>query len=233
MENRPPSPPGSSQRGSIRSFALAGPAGKLEAVLNLGRADAPFAALVCHPHPLYGGNLHNKVVYHAMKALNDPVWGLGWPVLRFNFRSVDCSQGQYDGQAEVEDVFAALDWLEHEFDRPLILAGFSFGAAMALNACCGSNPSQHRLHALIALGLPLQTEGRTYSYPSLHDLTLPKLFISGDRDSFAPAEQLTHLISSAAEPKRQLLLHGVDHFFSDHLHPMQRAIASWLKELPS
>src|ERR1035441_3092892 len=64
------------------------------------RTDAPFSALVCHPHPLGGGNLHNKVVYHAMKALNDPQWGLGLPVLRFNFRGTGLSQGTHDGLAE-------------------------------------------------------------------------------------------------------------------------------------
>jgi hypothetical protein len=67
---------------ALRGVSLVGPCGRLEALVNEGALDAPFAALVCHPHPLGGGTLHNKVVYHAMKALNDPVWGLGWPVLR-------------------------------------------------------------------------------------------------------------------------------------------------------
>ncbi|MGC1463111.1 MAG: hypothetical protein WA802_12990, partial [Terracidiphilus sp.] len=93
----------------LRSFDLVGPAGRLEALLNEGAPHAPFAALVCHPHPLRGGNLHNKVVYHAMKALNDPQWGLGFPVLRFNFRGAGLSQGTHDGRAETGDVLAALD----------------------------------------------------------------------------------------------------------------------------
>src|SRR5271165_5668861 len=80
----------------LRSVDLSGPSGRLEALVNLGAPDAPFAALVCHPHPLGGGNLHNRVVYHAMKALNDPEWGLGWPVLRFNFRGTGLSQGEHD-----------------------------------------------------------------------------------------------------------------------------------------
>jgi uncharacterized protein len=94
---------------------LRGPAGRLEALVNEGAPDAPFAALVCHPHPLGGGTMHNKVVYHAMKALNDPEWGLGWPVLRFNFRGTGLSQGVHDGEAEAGDVLAALDWLENEY----------------------------------------------------------------------------------------------------------------------
>ena len=150
--------------GAIRSVILNGPAGRLEAALNLGATDAPFAALVCHPHPVFGGNLHNKVVYHAMKVLNDPDWGLGWPVLRFNFRGAGLSDGVHDGQAEAGDVIAALEWLEREFRRPLIVAGYSFGAAMALKACCGLRRTCRRrfareirtVRALIALGLPTQ-----------------------------------------------------------------------------
>ena len=68
-------------------------------MLNQGAPDARFAALVCHPHPLGGGNLHNKVVYHAMKVLNDAAWGLGWPVLRFNFRGTGLSEGAHDGDS--------------------------------------------------------------------------------------------------------------------------------------
>ncbi|MGB7547654.1 MAG: hypothetical protein WBM14_07890, partial [Terracidiphilus sp.] len=113
----------------IRSVALSGPAGRLEALLNEGAPDARFAALLCHPHPKGGGTMHNKVVYHAMKALNAAEWGLGWPVLRFNFRGTGLSEGAHDGRAEAGDVLAALDWLENEYRRPLVVAGFSFGAA--------------------------------------------------------------------------------------------------------
>src|SRR5215813_5157104 len=92
----------------IKSFFLKGPAGRLEALLNQGAPDATHAALVCHPHPLYGGTMHNKVVYHAMKALS----GFGFPVLRFNFRGAGLSDGEHDkGQGEQADVRAALDWL--------------------------------------------------------------------------------------------------------------------------
>src|SRR5271170_3025069 len=94
----------------IRSIDdLRGPAGRLEAVLNTGRDDAPYAALVCHPHPKGGGTMHNKVVYHTMKAFVS----FGLPVLRFNFRSVGLSEGEFDdGQGERDDVRAALDWME-------------------------------------------------------------------------------------------------------------------------
>src|SRR5947209_10297034 len=112
----------------IRSIDdLRGPAGKLEAVLNGGRANARFAALVCHPHPLGGGTLHNKVVYHAMKVLNGAEWGLRLPVLRFNFRGTGLSEGHHEGLAETADVSAALEWLDAEFKLPIVVIGFSFG----------------------------------------------------------------------------------------------------------
>jgi alpha/beta superfamily hydrolase len=101
----------------------------LEAVVNEGAPDAPFAALVGHPHPLGGGTLHNKVVYHAMKVLNDPQWGFAFPVLRFNFRGTGLSEGTHDGIAEKADVLAALDWLQNEYKRPILAVGFSFGAS--------------------------------------------------------------------------------------------------------
>src|SRR5512141_1101144 len=94
----------SSPASTINSLMIPGPAGELEALLNSGAADARHAALVCHPHPLYGGTMHNKVVYHAMKALN----GFGMPVLRFNFRGAGRSEGEHDeGRGEREDVRAA------------------------------------------------------------------------------------------------------------------------------
>src|SRR5260370_5787128 len=121
----------------VRSVKMSGPAGWLEGIVNDGCPDAKFAAVVCHPHPVGGGTMHNKVVYHAMKVMNSP--GLAWPVLRFNFRGTGRSQGVHDGKAETGDVLAALEWLENEYKRPLVVVGFSFGAAMALAACCSGN----------------------------------------------------------------------------------------------
>jgi alpha/beta superfamily hydrolase len=214
----------------LRSVDLPGPAGRLEGLVNEGAPDAPFAALVCHPHPLAGGTLHNKVVYHAMKALNDPQWGLGWPVLRFNFRGTERSQGVHDGQAEAADVQAAMAWVENEYRRPLVVVGFSFGAAMALKACCNPPAGRSNVRALAALGFPTQVEGREYPYPCLTSCTIPKLFLSGDRDQFAPAQDLVRVAACAAEPKQLMLLPGADHFFAGQLEPMQQALSSWLKE---
>ena len=214
----------------LRSVNLIGPAGRLEAVVNEGAPNAPFAALVCHPHPRGGGNLHNKVVYHAMKTLNDPQWGLSWPVLRFNFRGTGLSEGTHDGKSESGDVLAALAWLEHEFQRPIVLAGFSFGAGMSIAACCGNDHPPASLRALVALGLPLQNGSRVYRYPSLQDCTLPKLFLSGNHDQFAPVNQLEQVAAFAAEPKQLVLIPGADHFFTGHLEAMQTSLTGWLKE---
>ena len=205
---------------AIRSFYFQGPAGRLEALLNEGRSDAPFATLICHPHPLGGGTMHNKVVYHAAKVFS----GLGWPVLRFNFRGTGLSEGQHDGHAEVEDVRAGVDWLKHAYGKPIVAAGFSFGAAMGLKAC-SKDPA---IRGFAALGLPTHADGRDYTYPWLASCTFPKLFVSGDHDQYAPAAQLSAIANSAPEPKQFVLIPSADHFFVGHLPAMQAALGQWL-----
>jgi alpha/beta superfamily hydrolase len=207
---------------SLRSFYLEGPVGRLEALLNRGRSDAPYITLLCHPHPLGGGTLHNKVVYHAMKVFH----GLGWPVLRFNFRGTGLSEGTHDGHAESEDVRAGLDWLAAEYNKPIVAAGFSFGAAMGLKAC-STYPG---IQGFAALGLPTHAEGRDYTYPYLQSCAFPKLFLSGNRDQFAPAGQLRFVAESAPEPKQLVLIDQADHFFTGHLPAMQAALGQWLRE---
>lgn len=222
--------PGARPAGTIRSIELNGPAGRLEALLNTGAPNAPFAALVCHPNPEYGGTMHHKVVYRAMKVLNAGEWGFGFPVLRFNFRGTGLSHGKRDGKAEVDDVEAALDWLDHEYQRPVVVTGFSFGSAMALLTCCGAGQMRPNVRAVIALGLPTHADGRDYHYRFLHNATLPKLFISGDHDEFGPAAQLREVTDAAADPKQLILIPDSDHFFTGHLELMQNALAGWLKE---
>ncbi|HEX4284843.1 MAG TPA: alpha/beta fold hydrolase [Terracidiphilus sp.] len=220
-------------RSALRSLFIPGPAGRLESLLNEGAPEAQYAALICHPHPKGGGTLHNKVVYHAMKALNAPEFGLRWPVLRFNFRGTGLSDGAHDGKAEAGDVQAALHWLESEFKRPIILAGFSFGAAMALLACCGSDVRSQiasQIHAVVALGLPTQAEGHVYRYSFLSRCSLPKLFLSGERDQFASAADLQRVAATTAAPKKLVLVPGADHFFSGQLVTMQNELVGWLKE---
>lgn len=225
----------SSARRTLRSIPLTGPAGRLEALLNEGSPDAPFAAVISHPHPPSGGTMHNKVVYHAMKTINAPEWSFEWPVLRFNFRGTGLSEGSYDGREEAEDVSAALDWLRNEYHRPIVAVGFSFGAAMTLAACCArrdTNLNQTgKIHAIAALGLPIQSDHRSYDYPYLRDCTLPKFFLSGDRDGFAPSEALLAITEAASQPRRTIFVKDADHFFTGRLEAMQRELAIWLKEL--
>ena len=208
---------------AIRSFFLDGPAGRLEALLNAGKADATHAALVCHPHPLGGGTMHNKVVFHAMKALNS----FGFPVLRFNFRGTGLSGGRHDeGRGEIDDVKAALSWLKQEFPLPIFFAGFSFGSATGLRAAC-PDPD---VNALISIGTPVEAEGRLYKFEFLRECTKPKLFVSGDRDQYAPHERLEELVATVAEPKELVFVPG-DHFFEGHLSEMRMTIESWVAEV--
>jgi len=215
----------------IYSVDLTGPAGRLEAVVNEGNPDAPCSALVCHPHPLGGGTLHNKVVYHSMKTLNAPEWGLGWPVLRFNFRGTGLSEGVHDGNAETGDVQAAIDWLDNAYGRPVVVVGFSFGAVMSLKAVCErAAAGNSSVRAIAALGLPTNALGREYGYSFLKNCSVPKIFLSGDRDQFAPTAALAKVAEAASEPKKLVLVPAADHFFNGCLEPMQRALAAWLKE---
>lgn len=207
----------------IQSFFLDGPAGRLEALLNAGKAGAAYCALVCHPHPLYGGTMHNKVVFHATKALNS----FGYPVLRFNFRGAGRSEGAYEeGRGEREDVSAALDWLSREFRRPIIFAGFSFGASVGLHVCC----PDPRPVALISLGTPVAAEGRTYQYRFLQECRKPKLFVSGDHDEYGPRDVLTEIVDRAHTPKKLVFVPDAGHFFENKLAELRHIIETWVKE---
>jgi uncharacterized protein len=208
---------------AIRSLFVTGPTGRLEALLNQGAPDATHAALVCHPHPLFGGTMHNKVVFHAMKGLNS----FGFPVLRFNFRGAGLSEGTHDeGRGEADDVRAALAWLEAEFHLPIIFAGFSFGAATGLRAAC----PDPRVPALIGLGTPVRVDHRSYGYKFLQECAKPKLFVSGSRDQFGPRQDLEQVVGRAAPPKKLVIIEGADHFFSGQLAGMKRAIEEWVRE---
>lgn len=217
---------------TIKSFSINGRAGRLEALLNAGAENASHAAVVCHPHPLFGGTLHNKVVFHIMKALNS----FGFPVLRFNFRGTGLSQGDHDhGIGEVDDVRAALDWLDNELHLPLIFAGFSFGAAVGLKAACADS----RVKAAISVGTPVvpvaaDTElPRIYTFDFLHDCAKPKLLVSGACDQFGPRTKLEALVRSLPEPKKLVVIEGADHFFEGRLRELREAIETWVKDAVS
>ena len=167
--------------------------------------------------------MHNKVVFHAMKALHS----FGFPVLRFNFRGTGLSAGRHDeGRGEVADVQAALARLKDEFSLPIIFVGFSFGAAVGLRAA-GPDPD---VSALISLGTPVEGDGRRYSFLFLQECTKPKLFVSGDHDQYGPHEALEKVVAQAADPKELVFIPG-DHFFEGHLAEMRMTIESWLHQM--
>lgn len=209
---------------------LTGPAGRLEALLNEGSVGAGYAALVCHPHPPSGGTMHTKVVFHAMKAFAH----FGLPVLRFNFRGTGLSEGTYtNGPGEIEDVRAAIDWLDTNFHLPVLLAGFSFGANIGFRAGCGDA----RVHGLAGLGMPLSAGGRHYSYEFLSGCTQPKLFLTGAEDPFGPRDTMEKVFDAAPAPKSMVWIDGAEHFFAGvpgspepKLLAMQYAMRSWLGE---
>jgi uncharacterized protein len=204
-----------------RSFFLDGPAGPLEALLwTVPDPQPKSVALVCHPHPLFGGTMHNKVVYQAAKALHEA----NMPVLRFNFRGAGLSKGTHDqGRGEQGDVRAALDYLASEFpDAPILLAGFSFGACVGLRIGC----ADPRVTRLIGLGIPLVRCDMTY----LEECSKPKLLISGGNDEFGPRDKIEELFASLPEPKRLRIIEGVDHFFAGKLAEVGNEISAWVKK---
>lgn len=208
---------------SVRTIQdLNGPVGRLEALLNTGLPDAKYSVLLCHPHPLGGGTMHNKVVYHAMKAFQSQ----GLPVLRFNFRGTGLSEGQHDhGRGEQDDVRAALNWLDHNLRLPILFAGFSFGAFVGLSAAC----SDPRVKGAVALGLPVGAEGRSYTYGFLSNCFIPKLFISGTNDRYGPRQEVAAAVAAAHPPAEMVWIEGADHFFTGELDQVQAAIRSWLQ----
>ncbi len=199
----------------IESHFIDGPAGRLEAMLEEPEDIAPIACcLVCHPHPLGGGTMHNKVVHRIARALRT----MDRVVLRFNFRGVGRSEGQHaHGVGELEDARAALAWLRERYpDLPYSLAGFSFGSRMILKLGCELGDATR----LIAVGFPTKRE----TFPILETCTLPKTFISSTKDEFAPREELEEWFSNFAEPKELVFIEAKDHFFDGGLDELEEAV---------
>jgi len=203
-----------------RTLFLEGPAGRLEAILWRPVAQARLAALVCHPHPLFGGTMHNKVVYQAAKSLD----ALGLPVLRFNFRGAGMSCGTHDrGRGEQGDVEAALDFLAREFPgASLLVAGFSFGCWVGTRAGC----ADERARELIALGTPVNSTDFSY----LRDCEKPKLFVHGSNDQFGEIGKVEALVESLPGENRLVVVAGAEHFFAGKLDQVDQAIRGWLTE---
>jgi uncharacterized protein len=208
---------------SHRSVFVPGPAGRLEALFwNSARGVPTVAAVVCHPHPLFGGTMHNKVVYQIARTLDR----LGMPNLRFNFRGVGLSAGSHDrGHGEQEDVIAALDFLASEFPGvPLLVAGFSFGCWVGLRVGCADS----RVVELIGLGAPVNNIDMSY----LVECMKPRLFVQGELDQFGAPAKLEELVARfPAATRRETrvdIVPGADHFFAGKLNQVDAAMTEWL-----
>ncbi|NOT33055.1 MAG: alpha/beta fold hydrolase [Candidatus Eisenbacteria bacterium] len=214
MSDTPQAPPV-----RLQSLELPGPAGVLEGLYQTREGvESAFAALVLHPHPLYGGTLHNKVVHRTATTL----LAMGAAVLRFNFRGVGASAGRHDqGEGELEDARAAWSWLRarHPGAR-LWLAGFSFGSWVAARHAA-SDSSVERL-ALIAP--PVGTQ----DFAMMRTATVDKLVLQGTADVTCPPEKLDAHYPTWSEPKRLIRIEGATHFFDRKLQELADALlAGW------
>jgi len=212
----------------IESFFLPGPAGRLECLLKHPPDERPdaSAAVVCHPHPLFGGTLHNKVTHAAAEAIVHA----GLPVLRFNFRGAGASGGRHDhGLGEQEDLTAVLDHLAGRFPgRPLLVAGYSFGAFVGLRVGC----RDPRVAALIGIGAPVAM----YDFGFLRSCSKPLTLIQGTEDPFGPLPLLMTLASTLPGGARVVPIDGAAHSFGAQLEALARrvleAIPATLRSAP-
>ncbi len=194
---------------------------QLEAKLREPKGTPLGAVVVCHPHPVYGGTMDNRVVYRAAKAVVES----GFVALRFNFRGVGQSSGQYDqGIGEKEDTATAISWLGIRYPAlPLALIGYSFGAWVGLQVGCVA-PS---VKALVGLALPLNL----YDFEFLSGNSKPALYIIGTRDEFCSQENLNGFARRMPASSSLHRIEGAEHFFADQLEIVGKFVAGFFKTL--
>ncbi len=196
--------------------------GELEAILKEPSGEIRGVALVCHPHPLGGGTMHNKVVYRAAQGLLEA----GLVALRFNFRGVGGSTGEHDdGNGEKDDVRTMLDYLTESYpNQPITFAGFSFGSRFGTEAVM----DDERIVRLISIGTAVDK----YDFSYLKNLRKPILFVHGDSDEFGSLESLNSLVSQVSENTETSLtiFQNCGHFFDDHLTQLKNAVHDWTLE---
>lgn len=195
--------------------------GQLEAILKEPAGEVRGVGLVCHPHPLGGGTMHNKVVFRAAAGLVDA----GLITLRFNFRGVGASTGEHNEiEGGMEDVRDALDYLAAEYPgEDITLAGFSFGSRTGL--AVGMNDD--RVKRVISIGTPVD---KYQDYDFLTGLTKPILFVHGDSDEFGAVENVKNLVDEVSKTAETefVVFENCGHFFDEHLSELRDAIRAWV-----
>jgi alpha/beta superfamily hydrolase len=205
---------------------IPGPAGPLEGLIDemapaSDAAVAPRAAVVfAHPHPQQGGTMHTKAVFQGAKGLAR----IGCVVLRFNFRGVGSSAGDFDdGRGEIEDYKAALDFMAAKYpDVPLWAAGFSFGSWIALE----TGALDPRVSVLIGMAPPVARDG--YTFPHTLETTKPKFLVQGDLDELCPLKQLWAFYARLKDPKELVVIDGASHLFDGKTREVGEALEDLL-----
>jgi len=197
--------------------------GHLEAIIKEPARPVKGVALACHPHPLGGGTMHNKVVFRAAAGLVDA----GLITLRFNFRGVGASTGVHaDVPGGKQDVRDALDYLKKNYPgQPITLAGFSFGSRTGMEV--GMNETS--VVRLISIGTPVDKYGDS---EFLRDVKKPILFIHGNKDEFGSLENVRKLVNEVSENTEAELIafENCGHFFDDHLDELRAGVKDWVIE---
>ena len=198
--------------------------GQLEAVLK--EPDVPLrgAAVVCHPHPLFGGTMHTKAVYRAAQGLVDA----GLVALRFNFRGVGISTGSHDdGHGEKDDLRAALDWLEARHPTlPLVVGGFSFGSMVGLSV----GADEARVVSLLGFGLPVEKD--EYDFSFLARVEKPTLVVQGENDEFGSGAAVAELFRPMRSHVTVVRISGADHFFIERLDELRETVRGYYQSGP-
>jgi len=195
-----------------------GPAGRLEAILDAPGDRAPGgAAVICHPHPQHGGTMHNKVAHTLARAFVRS----GMQALRFNFRGTEASEGEYDdGAGELDDALAAIDWLRSRGPGgPLWLAGFSFGAAIAIRAAVAT-----RVDGLVAVAPAV------YRFASglAAQPACPWLVIQGDEDELVAVDETIEWVNGLEPGPELRVVTGAEHFFHGRLLELRDAVMEFV-----
>lgn len=208
----------------LTKLLLPGPAGQLEVMTTSPeetlRYSPPAIAVICHPHPLFGGTMHNKVIYTLARCFN----GMGLASVRFNFRGVGRSQGNYDnGIGETDDLLAVLTWLKESRPESVIwLAGFSFGAYVAARAAKVWPAKQ-----LICVAPPIEN----FPFKELPPFSCPWILIQGDNDEVVSAAAVFTWVNTLEQPPEIIKIHGASHFFHGKLIELRDCLITTLNKI--